>query len=94
MRFRLRYSIRDLLWLTALLAMACAWWADHHSLADNWIDVPDIRPGTTPAIPGKYIDQWKAHLADVLPDDDPPPPVKSINVGDKSQAANRPAIQP
>ena len=25
------FSIRDLLWLTALVAMACAWWVDHHS---------------------------------------------------------------
>jgi hypothetical protein len=26
---RLRFSIRDLLWLTALAAMAVAWWLDH-----------------------------------------------------------------
>jgi hypothetical protein len=26
---RFRFSIRDLLWLTALVAMAAGWWLDH-----------------------------------------------------------------
>jgi Bacterial type II/III secretion system short domain len=30
---RLRFSIRDLLWLTALAAVLLAWWLDHRSLA-------------------------------------------------------------
>jgi hypothetical protein len=25
------FTIRDLLWLTILAAVACAWWVDHHS---------------------------------------------------------------
>ena len=29
---RLRFTIRDLLWLTALIAMAIGWWLDH----DKW----------------------------------------------------------
>ena len=29
---RLRFTIRDLLWLTALVAMALAWWLDHRQL--------------------------------------------------------------
>jgi hypothetical protein len=27
---RLRFSIRDLLWLTALVAVLVAWWLDYH----------------------------------------------------------------
>jgi protein involved in polysaccharide export with SLBB domain len=30
---RIRFTIRDLLWLTALVAMALAWWIDHDRLA-------------------------------------------------------------
>jgi hypothetical protein len=25
-----RFSIRDVLWLTALASLGCAWWMDHH----------------------------------------------------------------
>ena len=32
---RFRFTIRDLLWLTALLAGCVAWWLDRHA-ADNW----------------------------------------------------------
>lgn len=32
---RLRFSIRDLLWLTALLALAVGWWLDHQ-LQSRW----------------------------------------------------------
>jgi len=31
---RLRFTIRDLLWLTALIALAIGWWLDHRQLAD------------------------------------------------------------
>jgi hypothetical protein len=30
---RLHFTIRDLLWLTALLAMGLAWWVDHRALS-------------------------------------------------------------
>jgi hypothetical protein len=30
---RLRFSIRDLLWLTALCAALVAWWIDHERLS-------------------------------------------------------------
>jgi hypothetical protein len=30
---RLRFTIRDLFWLTALVAMALAWWVDHRELS-------------------------------------------------------------
>jgi hypothetical protein len=33
MRFRPRFTIRDLLWLTLLVAMAIGWWLDHRELA-------------------------------------------------------------
>jgi hypothetical protein len=29
---RLRFTIRDLLWLTAVVALAVGWWVDHHDL--------------------------------------------------------------
>ena len=32
---RLRFSIRDLLWLTALVALALAWGLDHRRMADE-----------------------------------------------------------
>jgi hypothetical protein len=32
---RLRFTIRDLLWLTALMAMGFGWWVDRHSLDDK-----------------------------------------------------------
>ena len=32
---RLRFTIRDLLWLTALVAVLVAWWMDHHSMQER-----------------------------------------------------------
>jgi hypothetical protein len=32
---RLRFTIRDLLWLTALVALAVGWWVDHRRLGDQ-----------------------------------------------------------
>ena len=33
---RLRFTIRDLLWLTALVAMGIGWWLDRLRLASNF----------------------------------------------------------
>ena len=33
---RFRFTIRDLLWLTALLAMGIGWWVDHREQADRY----------------------------------------------------------
>jgi hypothetical protein len=34
---KIRYfTIRDLLWLTALCAVLVAWWMDHRRLVDMW----------------------------------------------------------
>ena len=32
---RFRFTIRDLLWLTAVVAMGVAWWIDHRKLVGN-----------------------------------------------------------
>jgi hypothetical protein len=32
---RLRFSIRDLLWLTLVVALAVGWWLDHVKLASQ-----------------------------------------------------------
>jgi len=42
---RLRFTIRDLFWLTALLAMALAWWVDHRKNYERW-KIDFIAPGT------------------------------------------------
>jgi len=31
---KLRFTIRDLLWLTVVVALAVAWWIDHHRLTE------------------------------------------------------------
>ena len=33
---RLRFTIRDLLWLTALVAVFVAWWLDHRVQVDRY----------------------------------------------------------
>ena len=38
---RLRFTIRDLLWLTALVALAVGWWLDHHRSSKNRFQVSD-----------------------------------------------------
>ena len=32
---RLRFSIRDLLWLTLVVAILVAWWVDHRRIQDD-----------------------------------------------------------
>ncbi len=32
---RLHFTIRDLLWLAALVAVCVAWWADHRSVSEQ-----------------------------------------------------------
>jgi hypothetical protein len=44
---RLRFTIRDLLWLTLVVALAVGWWLDHHQLT-GFIKAflyPNIPPG-------------------------------------------------
>ena len=41
---RFRFTIRDLLWLTALIAMGVAWWVDHRSIQrQSVIEFNDLR---------------------------------------------------
>jgi hypothetical protein len=43
---RLRFTIRDLLWLTVVVALAVGWWLDHSRLiAGNEME---IRRGSNP----------------------------------------------
>ena len=63
---RFRFTIRDLLWLMALLGVCFAWWLDHHKLTDGWVD--DF-PRWQNKYPDKYIDHTKVHLADPAPAD-------------------------
>jgi hypothetical protein len=36
MKMRLRFTIRDLLWLTALVAVCMAWWLDRRNTKSIW----------------------------------------------------------
>jgi hypothetical protein len=44
---RLRFTIRDLLWLTALIAMAVGWWLDRKrsdmAMRDTQMEVVDLK---------------------------------------------------
>jgi hypothetical protein len=33
---RLRFTIRDLLWLTVVVALAVGWWLDHHNQSERY----------------------------------------------------------
>jgi len=39
-----RFTIRDLLWLTLVVALATGWWLDHKG---RWSDIPRLRIGMT-----------------------------------------------
>jgi predicted RNA methylase len=41
---RFRFTIRDLLWLTALLAMGLAWWVDHGKQVNRYQLLIDDQP--------------------------------------------------
>jgi hypothetical protein len=46
MAMRLRFTIRDLLWLTLVVAMAAGWWADHRQFEPSEpikVDLPNSR---------------------------------------------------
>jgi hypothetical protein len=48
---RFRFSIRDLLWLTLLVAVIVAWWLDHRSIQAQIDAAPEPFPGTISTIP-------------------------------------------
>ena len=41
MTMRLRFTIRDLLWLTVVAALAACWWFDHHLLNPPPVPKPE-----------------------------------------------------
>ena len=51
---RIRFTIRDLLWLTALVALALGWWVDHRQLQnqceDLKLDVQRLGTFATPQV--------------------------------------------
>ena len=59
---RLRFTIRDLLWLTALVAVLLAWWADHRRLAEcaliqtsDWIEMVFPPPKPSKSQPQGFL---------------------------------------
>jgi hypothetical protein len=48
---RLHFTVRDLLWLTVVVALAVGWWLDHHSMkaAIDRLNDPSI-PATPPLV--------------------------------------------
>jgi hypothetical protein len=51
MKFRLRFIIRDLLWLTLVAAVLVLWWLDHRRLSDIIADLtpPPLRSLSSPS---------------------------------------------
>jgi hypothetical protein len=56
-----RFTIRDVLWLTALVAMGAGWWLDHRQISPNdrqllqyvkWLGMTAPEPGISNPIPG------------------------------------------
>ena len=39
---RLRFSIRDLLWLTVVVALAAGWWVDHGAINNNIVKLQAV----------------------------------------------------
>lgn len=48
----MKFSIRDLLFVTVIIALAVAWWLDHRRLAAK---VETAGPKMTEVSPGRYI---------------------------------------
>jgi hypothetical protein len=47
----MRFSIRDLLWLTALAALAVCWWLDHRRLTGRIADLEETITYISPSLP-------------------------------------------
>ena len=55
MRFRPRFTIRDLLWLAALAALAVGWWMDHQRLTETKSPYLQLLERTPSGMPS-YVD--------------------------------------
>ena len=40
MAMKLRFTIRDLLWMTLVIVLAVGWWVDHRRLTEPWEPIP------------------------------------------------------
>ena len=70
---RLRFSIRDLLWLTIVVAMGLGWWLDHRQLQnqceDLKLDVQRLGTFATPQGPINSFStpQFRRHPQNSIP---------------------------
>jgi hypothetical protein len=58
---KLRFSVRELLLIVAVIALAVGWWIDHRRLTHHWVDEDEKIP------PGWYINHHKRHIEKVPP---------------------------
>jgi hypothetical protein len=61
---KLRFSIRDLLWLTLVLALCVAWWIDHSRLYPYFVHAEQMR----------MYEQIKKDNPNIISIDPPPAP--------------------
>ncbi|HZL89066.1 MAG TPA: hypothetical protein VFB96_11875 [Pirellulaceae bacterium] len=54
-----RFSIRDLLWLTALAALALCWWLDHRRLSQQVHNLKESIKLISPGMPPHVLDSLK-----------------------------------
>jgi len=55
---RLRFTIRDLLWLTAIVAISIAWWFDHRRQGDQPYTINVAPDGTVTLTETASQHQW------------------------------------
>jgi hypothetical protein len=63
---KLRFSIRDLLWLKLVAAMAVAWWIDHRTMRDELDDFVGVRGGLSEgrSLYFRKSQAWKSEIPD------------------------------
>jgi hypothetical protein len=61
---KLRFSIRDLLWLTALCAVLVAWWIEHRRSAElsGYLEAYKVRPLDRPVMDSFAYPIWQPNL--------------------------------
>src|SRR5436190_21175236 len=61
LRSLMRFSIRDLVWLTVVVALAVAWWADRRRLAAKLFEEQEFRSNLreTPDVVRKNLPMFK-----------------------------------
>ena len=51
----MRFTIRDLLWLTVVVALGIAWWVDHHVMASRKPRIADMMPDLPSGFAPQYM---------------------------------------